>query len=100
MVSPANLSRNAAATSKAMTFSMTTLAALTAQISDRSYWLVSGFFVLRSTEGRPLRMVLIGFMAPRTTSGMPLVIPPSSPPALLDERVKPIAGEDCFCGGS
>jgi len=100
MVSPANLSRKAAATSKAITFSMTTLAALTAQISERSYWLVSGCLVLRSTEGRPLRMVLIGFMAPRTMRGMPFVIPPSSPPALLEERVKPSAGEDCFCDGS
>ena len=42
--------------------------------------------------------VLIGFMAPRTTTGMPLVIPPSSPPALLLPRRKPREGV-CFGGG-
>ena len=31
----------------------------------------------------------MGFIAPRTTTGWPLVMPPSSPPALLVPRVKP-----------
>ena len=31
----------------------------------------------------------MGFMVPRTTMGMPLVMPPSSPPALLVGRTKP-----------
>ena len=39
-----------------------------------------------------LRSVLIGFIAARTTSGWPLVVPPSRPPALLLGRVKPCVG--------
>ena len=47
--------------------------------------------------------VLMGFMATRTTSGSPVVIPPSSPPALfvarrtLPARVRPGAGSISSC---
>ena len=90
--SPPNFVRNARATSKATTFSMTTLAAATALTSLRSYWLCCGSSVARSTLGMPRRSVEMGFIVPRTTTGMPLVMPPSSPPALFVGRTKPRCG--------
>ena len=80
------------ATSNATTCSTTTLAAGTAQTSERSYCEASACLVFRSTLGMPRSSVLMGFMAARTTTGCPLVMPPSVPPALLVSRTKPSAG--------
>ena len=54
--------------------------------------LVTAALVFRSTLGMPRSSVLMGFMVPVTTTGMPFVMPPSSPPALLVVRVKPRCG--------
>ena len=40
-------------------------------------------------DGSGWMSVEIGLAAPRTTSGAPLVTPPSSPPALLVGRIQP-----------
>ena len=71
---------------------MTTLAAETAHTSDRSYWLSSGARVFRFTLGSPRSSVEIGFIVPRTTTGWPLVMPPSSPPALFVGLTNPSVG--------
>ena len=42
-----------------------------------------------SSEMPPRSMVLIGFIVPRTTTGCPLLIPPSVPPALFESRTNP-----------
>ena len=68
---------------------MITLQALTAQTSLRSYAASSACLVLRLTDSSGFRSVLIGFIAALTTSGWPLVMPASRPPALLVGRVKP-----------
>ena len=51
---------------------------------SRSAW--AGSFVSMSTERSGLVSVGSGFMAPRTISGSPVVMPPSSPPARLVSR--------------
>ena len=47
----------------------------------------SGCLVARLTDASGLRSVLIGFLAARITSGCPLVMPASKPPALFVGRV-------------
>ena len=76
----------AAATSKAMTDCMTTDAALMAEMSLRSQPASLGCLVFRSMERRGLPRVEMGFIAPRTTMGWPVVIPPSNPPDRFEER--------------
>ena len=68
---------------------MITEAALIAEISDRSHPASDGCLVFKSTLISGLPSVLIGFIAPRTMTGLPLVIPPSNPPALLLPRTNP-----------
>ena len=60
--------------------------------SLRSYAALSGCFVSRLIDSSGLRSVLIGFFAARTTSGWPLVMPASRPPALFVGRTKPRLG--------
>ena len=64
----------------------------TAVTSDRSLWALAGSPVARSTVGSGDISVEIGFIATRTTTGSPVVIPPSSPPALLVGRRNPPRG--------
>ena len=68
--------------------SPTTEAAGTAQTSLRSKAASNGSLVRTSTEGSARRSVAIGFIAARHTTGIPLVTPPSRPPARLLGRVK------------
>ena len=75
------------AISQATTASATTLAAGTAQLSERSMLAVNGSFVSMSTLFSGLYKVGIGFITPRTTIGIPVVIPPSNPPSLFVARV-------------
>src|SRR4029077_172199 len=88
-LSPPNFSRKASTRTIAIMASPTTPAAGTAQTSLRSTTASTDSRVSRSTERRGFRRVEIGFMAARTTTGWPLVTPPSSPPALFDPRWKP-----------
>ncbi len=64
----------------------TTPAAGTVQESVRSRSACAGSWVAVSTERSGLVSVGSGFIAPRTISGSPLVMPPSSPPARLVSR--------------
>ena len=89
MLSPPNLSRNAAASTIAIIASPTTPAAGTAHTSLRSTTASTASLVCTSTERSGLRSVEMGFIAARTITGWPLVTPPSSPPALLEARWKP-----------
>ena len=86
---PTYFSTTAAAISNATTFSTITLAAGTAQTSDRSYAAGCGALVAMLIDGPRAASVLIGFLAARTTIGSPLDVPPSMPPALLVGRRKP-----------
>src|SRR5271166_3274732 len=86
---PTYFSTIAAAISKATTFSTITLAAGTAQTSDRSYAAGAGALVAMLTDGPRAARVLIGFLAARMMIGSPLDVPPSIPPALLVGRRKP-----------
>src|SRR5947209_4487189 len=89
MPSPPNFSRKASASTIAIMASPTTPAAGTAQTSLRSTTASTVSLVARSTDLSGVRSVESGFIAARTTSGWPLVTPPSRPPALLVERLKP-----------
>ena len=60
-----------------------TPAAEIAEMSERSHPASDASFVRKSIDRSGLPNVLIGFIAPRTTTGWPLVMPPSNPPALL-----------------
>lgn len=82
-----NCSTTAFAISQATAASATTLAAGTAQLSERSMLAVNGSFVSMSTLFSGLYKVGIGFITPRTTIGIPVVIPPSNPPSLFVARV-------------
>ena len=84
MLSPPNLSRKLSAIAIAVTASPITDAAGTAQVSDRSYAALNFFLVFISTDARGLFSVGIGFMAALKIIGIPLLMPPSIPPALLD----------------
>src|ERR1700755_2687091 len=86
---PTYFSTTAEATSNATTFSTITLAAGTAQTSDRSYAAGWGALVTMFTDGPGAATVRIGFLAARTTIGAPLDVPPSIPPALLVGRRNP-----------
>ena len=66
---PTYFSTTAEASSKATTASTITLAAGTAQTSDRSYEAGLGALVAMFTEGPRAASVLIGFLAARITIG-------------------------------
>ena len=87
IASPPNFSRNASAKTRATMASPTTAAG-----GHRAY-VASLYGRIRRpihhayrTLGRRFLSVDIGFIAPRTTNGSPVVIPPSSPPARFDDR--------------
>ena len=61
--------------------SATTPAAGTAQTSERWWWATAGSPVRTSTVRRALGTVAIGFMAARTRSTSPVLMPASVPPA-------------------
>ena len=81
--------------------SATTAQAGTAHTSLRSREASSGSSVSRFTVESGVMSVGMGFMAAVTMSGMPVVMPPSRPPALLRVRVKPALGSSsmgsCTC---
>ena len=61
--------------------------------------IIFGFHLLILRQRIPnLKSVLIGFIAARTKIGWPLVMPPSSPPALFDRRRKPRVGVSRVAG--
>ena len=70
--------------------SPTTAAAGTAQTSLRSIAAGASFIVARSTERSGFMSVEIGFIVTVTRTSSPLVTPPSSPPALLVGRARPL----------
>ena len=86
MWSPPNLSRYAPASTIASIASPTTPAAGTTQESVRSRSAWAGSRVATSTERSGLVSVGSGFIAQRTISGSPVVIPPSRPPERLVSR--------------
>ena len=65
---------------------VTTPAAGTVHESVRSRSAWAGSFVARSTDRSGFVSVGSGFIAPRTTTGSPVVMPPSMPPARLVSR--------------
>ena len=65
----------------------TTPAAGTVQESVRSRSAWAGSLVSVSTERSGLVSVGSGFIAPTTTTGSPVVMPPSMPPARLVSRL-------------
>src|SRR3989442_6899531 len=84
-----NFSNMASASTKHTMDSATTPAAGTAQTSLRTTAPVIASFVLMSTDRSGDISVDSGFIAPRTTTGAPVVTPPSVPPARLVSRKKP-----------
>src|ERR687886_268557 len=86
MLSAPNFSRKASARTMATIDSPITAAAGTAQESARSLKARAGSPVERSTVRRALAIVEIGFIDAATTTGSPLVIPPSRPPRRLLAR--------------
>src|ERR1700716_980391 len=61
----------------------------TAVTSERSDCACAGPPVLRSTVRSGDISVEIGFIATRATSGSPVVLPPSAPPARVVARLRP-----------
>ena len=86
MWSPPNFERYASARTMASIASPTTPAAGTVHESVRSRSAWAGSWVAMSTERSGLVSVGSGFIAQRTTSGSPVVIPPSRPPEWLVSR--------------
>src|SRR3954453_23764434 len=80
MWSPPNFSRYAPASTSATIASATTAAAGTTVESVRSRIACAGSLVSVSTDRSGCVIVEIGFIAAWTTSGSPLVMPPSKPP--------------------
>src|SRR5690606_26430326 len=100
--SPPNFSDAASARTRATTDSSTTPARGTAQTSERWWIATAGSFVAVSTVASARGTVEIGFIATRTRSGSPLVMPPSRPPARFERRVTPAGPEprsisSCAC---
>ena len=87
--SPPNFSSAARASTSATMVSTTTPAAGTAHTSERWWMATASSPVAMSTVASARGTVEIGFIAARTRSGWPLVMPPSSPPARLVERTTP-----------
>src|SRR5699024_1752312 len=89
--SPPNFCRTARARTSATMDSATTPAAGTAHTSERWWMAVASLPSDMSTVLRARGTVEIGFIAARTRSGWPLLMPPSSPPARLLRRSTPSA---------
>ena len=89
MLSRPNFSRYASASTNATSLSATTAQAGTAHVSLRSFDASSTSNVSRFTVSSGVMSVGMGFMAALTMRGMPVVMPPSRPPALFDVRTKP-----------
>ncbi len=87
--SPPNFSSAARATTSATMVSTTTPAAGTAHTSERWWIATASSPVAMSTVASARGTVEMGFIAARTRSGCPLVMPPSRPPARLVERSTP-----------
>jgi hypothetical protein len=87
--SPPNFSSAVSASTSATTDSSTTPARGTAHTSERWWIATAGSPVRTSTVDRARGTVEIGFIATRTRSGSPLVMPPSRPPARFERRVTP-----------
>src|SRR5204863_858683 len=87
--SPPNFSTSACASTSATIASAMTPIAGTAVTSERSDWAWAGAPVFRSTVLSGDISVEIGFIATRSTSGSPVVMPPSVPPARLVARASP-----------
>ena len=87
--SPPNFSSAARASTSATMVSTTTPAAGTAHTSERWWIATASSPVAMSTVASARGTVEIGFIAARTRSGWPLVMPPSRPPARLVERTTP-----------
>src|ERR1019366_248693 len=90
--SPPNFSSIASARTRATSASAITPIAGTAVTSERSLCAFASPPVARLTVLSGDMSVEIGFIATRTTNASPVVIPPSSPPALLPTRRKPARG--------
>src|SRR6185437_13433920 len=86
--SPPNFSSAESARTKAAIASAMTPMAGTAVTSLRSTVEAALWRVFISTDPRGRISVLMGFMATRSTSGSPVVMPPSRPPALLVRLLK------------
>ena len=84
--SPPNFSSAACARTSAVTDSTTTPARGTAHASERWWIAVASSPVAVSMVRSARGTVEIGFIATRTRTGSPLVMPPSRPPARLDSR--------------
>src|SRR5206468_2686194 len=84
--SPPNLRLHSSASTSATIASPTTPAAGTVHESVRSRSAWAGSLVARSTERSGFVRVGSGFMAARTRTGSPVVMPPSMPPARLVSR--------------
>src|SRR5579885_1563732 len=84
--SPPNFSSSACASTSAIIASAMTPIAGTAVTSERSDSAGAAAPVARSTLRSGLMSVEIGFIATRATSGSPVVIPPSVPPARFVAR--------------
>ena len=89
--SPPNFSSAASASTSATMASATTPAAGTAHTSERWWWATAASPVATSTVRSARGTVEIGFIAARTRSTSPLVMPPSMPPARLEARAMPPA---------
>src|SRR5699024_5724152 len=88
--SPPNFSVAASASTSASTDSSTTPARGTAQTSERWWIAAADSPVVTSTVASARGTVEIGFIATRTRSGSPLLIPPSIPPARLERLLNPL----------
>src|SRR5204863_286564 len=87
--SPPNFSISACASTSATIPSAMTPIACTAMTSDRSDCAWAGAPVFKSTVLSGDISVEIGFIATRSTSGSPVVMPPSVPPARFVARARP-----------
>ena len=97
--SPPNFSIAASASTSATIASATTAAAGTAHTSERWLIAVAGSPVATSTVDSARLSDEIGFIAARTRSGSPVVMPPSRPPARSVSRLTPVAvGHDLVVG--
>src|SRR5918999_2430851 len=90
--SPPNLASAASASTSATMASATTPAAGTAVTSLRWLIALAGSPVRTSTVSRARGTVEIGFIAARTRTGSPVVMPPSMPPARWLRRRMPPPG--------
>ena len=97
--SPPNFSSAASASTSATIASITTLPRGTAQASLRWLMATAASPVATSTVCSARGTVEIGFIAARTRSTSPLVMPPSMPPARSVSRaMRPSVGHDLVVG--